>query len=864
MNADVSAFQRTYTRDIRRLDNIERQLRYFAGQMEKNNIPVHPTRDGVAAASSQEIERIAERSAVMEGRISQLNSSYEELQKKWIELIEYRWVLREAGGFFDRAHTQVDEIRGRSSDEAPLLEDIEQSVPNTGGIGEVSFQTMNIGFVSGVIPRERIAAFERILWRTLRGNLYMNQSEIEEPLTDPKTGEKVDKNVFVIFAHGREILTKIRKISESLGADLYTVDDNTNLRREQLHSVNGHLDDLRSVLDNTRNMLYVELRQVAEVLASDMVKVKKEKAVYHALNMFSYDSTRKYLVAEGWLPSSSLPLIQATLRNVTEQARIQVPSIVEEINTSRTPPTYIKTNKFTEGFQTIINAYGVAKYQEVNPGLATIVTFPFLFAVMFGDLGHGFIMFLAASTMIYFERRLIGKKIFEIFDMAFFGRYIMLLMGIFSMYTGLIYNDIFSKPLTLFPSAWTWPEHFKAGDALEATKVPGYAYPFGLDWAWHGADNALLFTNSYKMKLSIIMGWVHMTYSLCLSQYNHRHFKSRVDTIGNFLPGMLFLQSIFGYLVICIIYKWTVDWPAVGKPAPSLLNMLIYMFLSPGTIEDELYPGQASLQIFLTLIALVCVPWMLLYKPLMLRREHSKPQRDGYQGLDGPARVSALDEDDDEPGRHSIETDASGHALIGNNNAGHDDDEHHEFDFSEEMIHQIIHTIEFCLNCVSHTASYLRLWALSLAHAQLSIVLWQMTLALSFGVKGVLGVIMTVMLFALWFSCTVIILVIMEGTSAMLHSLRLHWVEAMVSFCSFLILRAITNYSRRVNSSSETVFPSNPSPSRLCSRRILRVKFGAVDKGDVLISFRGVYYCFQRRKRCLFLIGPELLYFVES
>ena len=655
--------------------------------------------DNLAAPSATEIDELADRSQNLEKRVSSLNESYETLKKREVELTEWRWVLREAGGFFDRAHGNVEEIRASmDNDDAPLLADVEQHAPAQNGDAERSFSVMNIGFVAGVIPRDRVAAFERILWRTLRGNLYMNQSEIPESLVDPANNEAINKNVFVIFAHGKEIIAKIRKISESLGADLYSVDENSDLRRDQIHEVNTRLGDLGNVLRNTKQTLDAELTQIARSLAAWMVIIKKEKAVYQTLNLFSYDHARKTLIAEAWCPSNSLPLIKSTLHDVNSRAGLSVPSIINEIRTNKTPPTYQKTNRFTEGFQTIINAYGTAKYQEVNPGLPTIVTFPFLFAVMFGDMGHGFLMVCAASAMIYWEKPL--KKVRdELFVMAFYGRYIMLMMGIFSVYTGLIYNDVFSKSLSIFPSAWEWnlPDNWHEGDPAVTAKLKGnYRYPFGLDWMWHGTENALLFENSYKMKLSILMGWCHMTYSLCLSYINARHFKTPIDIWGVFVPGMIFFQSIFGYLALTIIYKWAVDWYAIGRSPPGLLNMLIYMFLQPGTIEEgqNLYRGQGPVQVILVLLAVAQVPILLLLKPLYLRWEHNRARAKGYRGIGETSRVSALDGDDDDSntldGRASLASEGEGVAMI-TQDIG--DEEHEEFEFSEVMIHQVIHTI---------------------------------------------------------------------------------------------------------------------------------------------------------------------------
>uniref|UniRef100_A0A453IHQ3 V-type proton ATPase subunit a n=1 Tax=Aegilops tauschii subsp. strangulata TaxID=200361 RepID=A0A453IHQ3_AEGTS len=447
--------------------------------------------------------------------------------------------------------------------------------------------------------------------------------------------------------------------------------------------------------------------------------------------------------------------IQDALQRATLESKSQVGSIFQVLNTKESPPTYFQTNKFTSAFQEIVDAYGVAKYQEANPGVYTIITFPFLFAVMFGDWGHGICILLATLYLIIREKKFASQKLGDIMEMMFGGRYIIMMMSIFSIYTGLIYNEFFSVPFELFAkSAYACRDSSCSDSTTEGLIKVRDTYPFGVDPVWHGSRSELPFLNSLKMKMSILLGVSQMNLGIFMSYFNAKFFRNSVNIWYQFVPQLIFLNSLFGYLSMLIIIKW-----CTGSKA-DLYHVMIYMFLSPTDDmgENQLFPGQKTLQQVLLLLALVSVPWMLIPKPFFLKWEHER-RHQGHQY----AMLEGADE--------------SVVAELGEHNE--ESNHHEEFEFSEIFVHQLIHTIEFVLGAVSNTASYLRLWALSLAHSELSTVFYDKVLLLTLGYNNIFILAIGVVVFI---CATVGVLLVMETLSAFLHALRLHWVEFQNKF----------------------------------------------------------------------------------
>ena len=185
-------------------------------------------------------------------------------------------------------------------------------------------------------------------------------------------------------------------------------------------------------------------------------------------------------------------------------------------------------------------------------------------------------------------------------------------------------------------------------------------YTFGVDSRWFQSTNNLAYTNNLKMKISVILAILQMSLGICMKGFNAIHFKRPLDFIFEFVPQIILILALFGWMDILIISKWLFvkhidtdfDYPDLQKkpypnpydPAytdfnnvhysPPIITTMIDIFLNGAgnekvdestsqTVPKYLYvlDGQKGASIALVLIAFICVPLMLCVKPFVLKSQ---------------------------------------------------------------------------------------------------------------------------------------------------------------------------------------------------------------------------------------------------
>mmetsp|Transcript_15497 Transcript_15497/g.35699 ORF Transcript_15497/g.35699 Transcript_15497/m.35699 type:complete len:874 (+) Transcript_15497:143-2764(+) len=813
LNPDLTPFQRRYVSYVKRCDELERKLRYFTTEIGKFNVEIQSagkvddfleatpliSSTSTEASSGKVLESLEAELEGYETQLKELNSYSEKLTVEYNEKVELQEVLEKARRFFitDAPRLAVSELTSGQtpSNKANLLAE-EEARPDL---------DMRFSSITGVVSTDERVNFERMIFRATRGNCFVRFAPIKQPITDPETGQLTEKSVFIIFYKSDSIEIKLKKICDAFQAHRYSLPDMDDAESvDKMLTENAQeLVDSRTVLLKNQDTRYRLCQMLAKHCERWTWHVLKEKAVYHSLNMFKADVSGM-LRGEGWVIAENLEEVKTCVEKAHANMDMAMPSLIDHVPQPwPTPPTYFVTNKFTYAYQEFVNTYGIPRYREANPALFTAATFPFLFGVMYGDIGHGTFLLLNGLRLVWNEKKNEGVKRDELSEGLHVGRYMITMMGFFAVYAGFIYNDCFSLGLNLFRSRWEFDGQegmeVEEGDVAYQTAEYGSnesVYPFGLDPMWHITSNELLFFNSFKMKLSVIFGIIQMFFGTVLKGVNSIYFGEKLDLYFEVLPMVVFAASLFIYMVVLIFMKWSINWnermlsatcfdpdgdywqddwtlcdqsgngyctpwgysctdydttadkcpldyggSGDGCQPPNLITSLINIALAPGDVDEPLYAGQAEVQNFLLLLAFASVPVLLLAKPYMMKKQHEQ----------------------------------SHHEHIAEMPDGEVEEEH---GFGEILIHQAIETIEFVLGMVSNTASYLRLWALSLAHSELATVFWEKCMLSTLEINWFA----TYIGFGVFAGVTFGVLLMMDVLECFLHALRLHWVEFQSKF----------------------------------------------------------------------------------
>ena len=456
---------------------------------------------------------------------------------------------------------------------------------------------------------------------------------------------------------------------------------------------------------------------------------------------------------------------------------------------------------------------------------------------MFGDIGHGLILLVITLYLFYLankNRRNINGAInsdelplnnlnnnnINILDSnddsmlkSFVQyRYFFLLCSIFAIFCGFMYNEFFAIPLNLFGTCYTSEKNGEL--ILEKIKGEKCVYPIGLDPSWIGTNNELTFSNSLKMKLSIIVGVLHMMLGIFIRGINNLNKKNMIAFYFEFIPQFLFMGLMFGYLITMIYYKWGTDYDNNTDDAPSLLSIMINMAIKLGEIDGEplfesfLGFSQESINQMILVFCILLVPVMLFVKPIQFYLRKSRTKGISYRKEEmsliqnenkNEDNLNINKENDEDnmnlnnSGDYSLSLSQESvikpnelySQLYKSQKMKYKEESKAKFQFVELFIGQLIEVIEYVLGTVSNTASYLRLWALSLAHTALAHVFIEKTFIGYIQndqvniVSSVIGVFIYFLVFLL---ATGFILIFMDAMECVLHTLRLHWVEFQNKF----------------------------------------------------------------------------------
>jgi V-type H+-transporting ATPase subunit a len=443
MNA--KEMHRPYKKHIQRIDEMERILRFLFDELSrlpdteviKNNY--QHFLDNCEEYKLDEVEIVLKR---MYQDFVQFKENNAKLAERLNATLEELYVAQTAIASIVQVGGPRRQGSGLGRNRDTFDTDVTQSLlADEEGAGSRSMSHNLFSNVAGVIAQHDQDRFARALFRATRGNTFTHFQQIPEAMKDTKTGQDVSKAVFVVYFQDLRMgssmsamCEKVTKICSMFGVSTYEWPTNREAADETINNLNVLIKDQNRYLQAQETYMLREAFSILEVARPGGNSIIeewrlfciKEKSIYATLNCFEGHMN---LRANCWYPADQEDSIRATLIRQSSQQHGQSSAMLvsdRRGHHGKTPPTYIRKNEFMGCFQELVDTYGLPRYGEANPAIFTMVTFPFLFGVMYGDIGHGSMLLMAGIWAVWNADFLRYKA-----PTLYTARYILLMMGFF-------------------------------------------------------------------------------------------------------------------------------------------------------------------------------------------------------------------------------------------------------------------------------------------------------------------------------------------------------------------------------------------------------------------------------------------------
>ena len=306
---------------------------------------------------------------------------------------------------------------------------------------------------------------------------------------------------------------------------------------EKLNEINKNLDEINKKRDKLRTQAAGDLKRLAE---SFLIALSVEEIKRHL------KSTENIFLLSGWVVNELLPKIvsdlsalcggRAAIRSFNPDELADVKAGKEKV------PVSLKHCAFVKGFQSVVLSYGAPVYGTIDPTPLVAVFFTLLFGIMFGDVGHGFVLFLAGILVSKYGPKKLQK--FKAYSIPLIS------IGITSMIMGFLIGSVFTnenllvKPSRAITAALT-------GNPMDHILVI-------MPLAEHGGSirKLLLF-----FVFTIFMGIVLISIGLIIQIANSFIIKKYKDALfsKNGLSGLLFLWYAVFVGIRCALgdsFRW--------------------------------------------------------------------------------------------------------------------------------------------------------------------------------------------------------------------------------------------------------------------------------------------------------------------